>query len=499
MFDFTSLQSGARTGASVMDTDAIGALNKALSAGYGTDVSTLTGGAALRVQSLDTTMQSTIQENDMFKLFNKLPKPKATATVDEWTEQSSVGGFLGGSTNSESGNIAQSTGSYARRVGLVKYLMTQRQVTFVQTLQGAIADSEGIEQQNGALQLLSDANYLSYEGDANVVPTEFDGVYAQIRNAIAAGTLDGTHIIDMQATPLKDVAKLNQAQATVRKFGNFGRSTDLFMSMEMQADFDTNLDPAFRVPLTSVPGGGIMIGSPVRGIRTSGGEVAANDDVFIRSDELMVPWENLYSSQAQAQSAAGLAPSSVTCTVSTNSAQSMFNSTSAGTYYYYVTGINAAGQSQGVVSSQVAVAVGGQVSIAIAAGTQVATSGFVIYRSRVNGGNKINGTLGAADGISDFREMCRIPITGATTTYVDVNRDIPGCGKAYVLNLTSSATAILWRQLLPMLRFNLYPTQSAVIPWAQLLFGYLRISKLRHHVVLKNVLPNSAAWRPFNV
>ena len=68
-----------------------------------------------------------------------------------------------------------------------------------------------------------------------------------------------------------------------------------------------------------------------------------------------------------------------------------------------------------------------------------------------------------------------------------------------MLNMLPGDQAITWRQLLPMLKFPLYPTVSAVIPWAQLLFGYLRITKRRQHGVIKNILPNGATWRPFNV
>jgi hypothetical protein len=50
-----------------------------------------------------------------------------------------------------------------------------------------------------------------------------------------------------------------------------------------------------------------------------------------------------------------------------------------------------------------------------------------------------------------------------------------------------------------MMKFTLYPTVSATIPWAQLLFGYLRMAKRKHHAVIKNILPGSQAWRPFNV
>jgi hypothetical protein len=481
----------ASTGA--MSNSDVEALQKALTAGYGTDVSTLTGGAALRIQSLDHTMQATIQENKHFRLFNKLPKPKAGATVDEWTEMSSVGGFLGGSTNSETGSISTATGSYNRRVGLVKYLMTQRQVSFVQTLQNAITESEAIEYQAGALQLLSDAEYLSFEGDSTVIPTEFDGIYAQMSEGVTTGQVNPDNIIDARGTSLASVAAINKAAATIAAYGNFGTPTDIFMSQLVQADFDTGLDPAFRVPLNDVPGGGIQIGAPVVGIRTTYGSIATNPDVFVRDSDQKQPFELMFASVAQGQ--AGILPSGVAGATAAN-ASSQFTAAQAGNYYYYVTGTNAAGQSVGVVSAQVAVAAGQVVSLTISRSATGNETGYVISRSRQNGGAVVAGSV-AGEG-SDFREMVRIPASGgATTVYVDANQDIPGTTKAFVLNMAPSSTAITWRQLLPMLKFPLYPTNSAVVPWAQLLFGYLRISKRKQHVVIKNVLANSASWRPF--
>jgi len=137
-FNLPELAAGQSTTGEMGGT-ALAELQKALTSGYGTDVSTLTGGGSLRIQSLDKTMQATIQENKHFRLFNELAKTGAGATVDEWTEQSGVGGFLGGSTNTETGIIDESTGTYARRVGLVKYLMTKRQVSLVSTLGNKLA------------------------------------------------------------------------------------------------------------------------------------------------------------------------------------------------------------------------------------------------------------------------------------------------------------------------------------------------------------------------
>lgn len=478
------LAAGQSTTGAVGET-ALAELHKALTAGYGTDVSTLTGGGSLRIQSLDKTMQATIQENKHFKLFNELAKTGAGATVDEWTEQSGVGGFLGGSTNTETGVINESTGSYARRVGLVKYLMTKRQVSLVSTLGNNIANSEAVEQQAGAKQLLTDAEYLSFEGDDAVVPTEFSGIYAQILAGVVAGQVDTSNILDANAQSLNSINLVNQAASQVSRRDNFGTPTHLFMSQQVQADFDTGLDPAFRVSLNNVPNGGISLGSPVVGIRTSWGDIATVNDVFINDGDQTVPFQVTYAALAVANT--GMKPT-LALDASVAATDSNFAAGQAGNYYYLVTGLNAAGQSDGVISAQTAVAAGKKVTLTITRSAGAQETGYAIYRSRLNGTNAP----------SDFRLMTRVACAGATTTYVDINRDIPGTARAYVLNMSAGDHAINWRQLLPMMKFPLYPTNAAVIPWAQLMFGYLRITKRRHHAVIKNVLSNNAKWRPFN-
>ncbi len=462
-----------------MNVEGVAELRKALEAGYGTDVATLTGGGALRIQSLDKTMMATIQENKHFRLFNLIGKGNATATVDEWTEQSGVGGFLGGSTNTESGTIAAATGDYARRTGTVKYLMTRREVTLVQSLQNTIADSEAVEQQNGAKQLLTDAEFLCFEGDSSVVPTEFDGIEVQIESL---GSSD--HVLDAQGASLASVDLINKAAATISGYGNFGTPTHLFMSQLCQSDFDTGLDPAWRVALDNQPNS-IMLGSPVAGIRTSWGNIAAVPDVFIRDEAQQMPFQVGFPALAVANDA--FKPASVTPVATADDASSQFTAGRAGNYYYLVTGINAKGQSTGVISSQVVVAAGKKVVLTIAASVGGTETGYVIYRGRQDGTNAV----------TDFRQMARVAKTGASTVYTDLNRDIPGTSKAYILNCNPGDNAINWRQLLPMLKFALYPTVSAVIPWAQLMFGYLRISKRKHHVVIKNIVPNGAVWKPF--
>lgn len=479
--DFAQMLMGMQGGSGQVGGAELTMLQKALTAGYGTDMSALTGGSAFRIQSLDTTMKATIQENKHFVLFNALAKANAGATVDEWTEQSSIGGFLGGTTNTETGDIADAQGEYARRVALVKFMMTKAEVSLVSTLGRNIVESQAIEAKAAALRLLTDAEYLCYEGDSSIVPTEFDGMDAQIK-----GLNSSDHVIDLEGASLASTADVTRAVQNIVGLGNFGQPTDLFISNKAQADFDNAMDPAARVNLVGMDGkASIDKGSPVAAIRTSWGNIKLNPAVFIRDEESMRPFQILYPAVAAAQ--ASLQPTLAVATNASGGASSKWGASHAGQFYYLVTGVNAKGQSTGVISGAVTVAAGGKNTLTITRSAGAQETGYVIYRSRKNGTNAV----------TDFREMIRIPCAGATTVWDDLNRDLPGATKARVLSMGAGSDAINWRQLLPMTKFPLYPTKAATLPWAQLLFGYLRMAKRKHHVLIKNIVTANQAWKPF--
>lgn len=476
--DLQNVQTASGVVSGEMGQADLAALRKALDAGYGTDVAGLTGGAALRVQSLDHTLQATLADNDHFRLFNALSKGDAGATVDEWTEATDQGGFPGASANGELDPISAAQGEYARRTGQVKYLMTQCQISLVLSLQNAIVEAQATENQMGTLRILRDTEHLLWYGDSRVVPTEFDGVFAQIESL---GSSD--HVLDAEAQSLHGINLVNKAAATIVGIGNFGKPTDLFMSPLCQADFDTALDPAFRVPLPDVGQGGLSLGAPVKGIRTSWGDIKAQPDVFIQDEGVQKPFEVMYPGVAALNA---FVPANL-ATGAAQAVDSKFGATHAGNYYYAVAGVNKAGQSMLLKSAQVAVAAGDAITLTINASAAGSETGYAVFRGRLNG----------TDASDDFRLVARIPRTGAQTVFVDKNRKIPGTSKAAILNMASGYSAINWRKLLPLTKFQLYPTNAAVLPWALLLFGYLRISKRKQHVVIENILPNGAQWRPF--
>lgn len=464
-------------------------LQKALQASsYETDVANLTGGGALGVQSLDTAMKTTIQENEHFVLFNKLQSTSATNIVDEYTRQTGVGGFLGGTTNTQMGVVRAAQGEYSREVGLVKFLMSLRQVGYVLNIGKNIVEATAVEERNGALQLLTDAEYLLFYGNAAASPTQFDGIFRQLDAAIAAGEMPSDCVLSMDGAELDSVEPFSKINVAVSRYGSWGRSTDVFLPNSVQNDLNMGLDPAYR---WSPSGGNTpMIGGHVEGIRLQHGKLTTHMDTFLHDEAhpMVSPFEVNFSAIATANS--GINPVSITAAMASDAA-SMFTATRAGNYYYAVEAIGAGGQgmSQLVKSTQTAVAAGEKVTLTITDSAAASESGYRVFRSKQDGTNTT----------ADFRLWKVVPYGGATTTVVDYNRDIPGTIAVPLLNLGPSADAIGWRQFQPMTKIPLPFGVGGVpvISWFQFLFGYLRITKPKHHGYIKNILPSNALWRPF--
>lgn len=471
--------------------DAVEELKKALQASdYQTDVATLSGGGALGVQSLDTAMKTVVQEQEHFVLFKKLQQTNATNIVDEYVRQNSVGGFLGGSTNTQMGVVRAAQGDYSREIGLVKFLMSLRQVGYVLNIGKNIIDATAAEERNGALQLLTDAEYLLFHGNSAACPTQFDGIFTQLDKEILAGNMSDDHVIDMDGAKLDSVDPFVKLQAAVKRYGSWGTLTDTFLTTGVQGDINMGLDPAFR---WSPQGNNTpLIGAHVDAIRLSGGRLATQEDTFLHDGDFPMakPFELTWPSIATANVA--FKPASVAVDASGSDTASRFTTARAGNYYYAVAAIGGEGQgyTEVVKSSQTAVASGKKAVLTITKSSAGTETGYAIYRSRQNGTNDT----------SDFRLVKVIPkAAGNTTTFTDLNRDIPGSVSIPCLNMAPAADAIGWRQFQPMTKIPLPFGVGGmpVISWFQFLFGYLRITKPKHHGYIKNVVPTNATWQPF--
>ncbi|EMD0638852.1 hypothetical protein VPZ60_004268 [Salmonella enterica] len=477
-------------------------LTKALQASnYTTDVAKLDQGGALGVQSLDTAMKTVIQENEHFVLFNRLAQSNAINIVDEYSRQNSIGGWLGGSTNTQMGVVQAAQGEYKREVGFVKFLMTLRQVGYVLNIGKNIAEPVAVEERNGALQLLTDANYLLYHGNADASPTQYDGVLTMLERERAAGLIPDENVQDLDGKPLDSIEALSKLQTSVASYGSWGNSTDIFLPYSVQHDLNMSLDPAYRW----TPGGQNtpVLGGQVDGIRLTKGVLKTNVDTFIQDETnpMVHPFEvsnpviassltpSLQPAVAAVAAAAGTKGSTFT----------RFTGKRLGTYYYAVAGIDASGKGYSKAQISAAVVIDANnpfAKLTITESSSKAESGYAIYRTK----QLPKGA--AAPAIEEFRlvkVIGRDKNQGATTTeFFDDNTTIPGTIAVPMLNLSAGADAIGWRQFQPMTKIPL-PFGVGGMPvmsWFQFLFGYLRVTKPKHHGYIKNILPRDALWRP---
>lgn len=462
---------------------------KAVTAGYGTDVATFTGGRALQLQSIEESLLATIPQDEDFVIFNMIDSSPATATVDEYVKQTDIGGFPGSTFNSETGDIAEGTGEYDRQALQMKYQMSLRKVTAVQEATKAIVDAIAREKLNGARRLKQDAEYCLIYGDDAVNPVEFPGLITLINRHG-----DSSQIVDVAGGGLSYQAdELQNLAALVRGQGHYGRLTDYFCSQNVQvSEINQRLAPAYRVAANPAAGlAGLEVGMQVNGINAGSNTIIkAHEDIFI--EEGQAPWEARAGALANAVTNAGLTPPTSVTPVAAGSgaggADSKWLTTQAGLYYYGVESTGKPGRSTCVVTTQVTVAQGDAVTLTIVNPSDADVTGFVIHRGRRNGTNAK----------TDLRQAIRIPRqSGANTVFVDKNADVPGTSIVLAMNLKPGEKAVTYRRLLGMSMFKLYPTTQAVYPWAQIMFGALRAGKIEHVVMVKNICPRSQVWRPF--
>lgn len=489
MYDVESLilsPGGDASGAAGGYGDLVGIWNesssfmKALTGSGGTDHAGLTGGAALRRESLEATLLTVVEDLKHLSLWKKTAKSPATALVDEWSRMVSRGGFWeGGGAQAELDAILESTGVYERKTDFVKFLAARRSVGVAaehQAKQG-LGSAIGRETKNGTVELVRTANWLGFFGRADCSPHEYNGLQKILE--------DLGYFTDMRGKPLGGkVEPVQNAAARISGLDHFGELTDYFCSNLVQADLDRTLDPAQRVQMGE-RNTDLRLGAAVNGIHTSYGDILKNTDPFLV--ESLAPWVARGGNFTALIANAGVVPPTSVAAVAAADAASQFTADHAGTFYWAVEAANRSGRCGTLrKTNATVVAAGDKVTLSITEDPTEDGTYYVIYRSRRNGTNQ-NG---------DLREMTRIPRAGTgTTTYVDYNQDIPGTSRMFLVENTEDA--LVFRRFLPMTRFPLYPTNKPEYPWAQLLFLYLRVALPEHHHIIKNILPSGATWNPF--
>ena len=440
------------------------ALNKALGTGeQGAAYGDFNDMSALRPQSLEATLKVVTATTEQIKFWKRIGKKQAFNTVEEFNVMDSMGGnsspfFVeGGLPNEEDSH-------YLRQAQYVKFLGTTRVITHPATLVRSTAgDIVARETTNGTSWLLMQLEKALYFGDSSLDPLAFDGVMTQVKNAVAGKPYANQHVIDMKGQPF-DENTMEDVSAIIAD--NFGRGKlELHLTNQVNKDLSKLImGSSGRQRVMMGQGQEVMLGQPIGGYMANAGPIEFVNNIFLK------PQATVPSASAKGAPAVPTYPS--THVVAGTLAGATIP---AGTYYYFVTAKNSAGESAPVAMGSVAVTLGQAVTLTInrVVGDPPAKS-YKVYR-----GTKST----SADALFAFE----IKDAGAETTQdiIDTNADIPGTHTAMALD-NDSENVLSFKQLAPLMKLPLARI-SAAERFMILLYGMIQVYNPRRIVVFKNI------------
>lgn len=438
-------------------------LAKTITAGFGTDAATFRDVRALQPEDCDDTVVMALEENaDQCKVFRSLKKKRIGSTVHQWNSLDSEGSYKHLSVT-EAGTSRSTQPAFTRHTMEAKYMQSICTISAQALKVRSFIDVYSAAKVAGIHSMIKGIEYTCFQGDSNVVPTEFDGFPAAIRAARNEGgiikSLRGRTIGDVGSNIFEEAS-----QSVYQKGGNIDRAyfppaiapdiKALFKDKLVLLTKDANAGPEGIQAWPSAYGNTIRFFGDDYGMDRY---YDVKGVVLPDGDELERP----------------LAPTSVTASAAASDG-SLFEAVDAGKYMYSVHAVNNRGTSPACkLASEVDVSTGDGVVLTITANSEgPRPTGYIICRSEKGG--------------SETRELCRIKCVGDVTTYKDTNEDLPGTASMILLsppNLGEYQIA----QLEGISTMPLFPTNSAVSIFLLKFYGMLEVRIPRRAYLIKDI------------
>jgi hypothetical protein len=438
-------------------------LTKALEAGAGVDAGSMSGGRALIPESLENTLVNVLWSQDEARLFQRIKKQSIPSPVHQWNKRTAVGAF-DGAWVPEGGSSVEADQTIARVYKQAKYLQTLRKATLQATLSNMIENAMTIEQNAGALWIIRQVEHALFYGNSAYVDEEPDGLLAQIT--------DSDNILDVRGASADSATfetKMSESARVIRD--NYGKGSLMLTSTMVMQDVQTLIRDRIRFGAGNAGAGTAIFNK----FPTPFGELELLDDVFIKEGSDPAP---------SALAGAPVVPTESSAPGTGGTANSQWAAADIGAYFWVVEAINKYGASPEFAMTTFTPAAGNSVTMTV--GHATTATAIKVYRSKKGGP--------AADAKYMRTVAVANPGTDTTTVVLDVNADLPGTSQVFILTMDQLYDAIEFFQFLPMLKFDLYPTNQAVYPFLMLLFGALGLKKQEQHAYIKNVSPSNLGW-----
>lgn len=443
-------------------------LNKALETGgsaYANGVTGQVNGAALQVESLESSLKVLTFTDQHVKMWKKIAKTPAYSTVEEYNQLLSYGSDGGGFL--PEGVLPETQDSeYRRQASFVKFLGTTREVTHPMTLvRSAHGDVIARENQNGIQWLMKKLEHGLFWGNSKLAAPGKEGVQFDGLNTL----IDAENTYDCAGKELKDT-DINYGSQMILE--NYGTPTDFFLPYEVLSEFSQTYFPKERVIMPTA-GQGYQAGLVVNKFQTHGGAVEFNPDLFLQKTKPLSP-------NATGGIKAPTAPASVVVAVNGTEVGAEFGKSGAGTYEYSVTACNrfgesvptAAGSSVAITSSELGKGI--EVKITNATAMVSEPEYFRIYRTEKDGKTKYCIAEVPAANVS----------AGGVTTFLDKNETMPNTYTAFMGEFTPEVLA--FKQLAPIMKMDLALLGPAY-RWMILIYGVPQLYAPKKWMKFKNI------------
>lgn len=438
-------------------------LSKAFTTGTGITPDTQQNAAALRREFLDDEVKMLAFDNSDFTIYPMINKQGVNNTVIKYAVFNQHGRTGHSRFVREVGVASINDPNIRQKTVQMKFLSDTKQQSIAAGLVNNIADPMTILTEDAISVIAKSIEWAIFYGDAALssdvdqqAGIEFDGLHKLIDQ--------NTNVLDLRGATLTE-AILNKAAVIVGK--GYGKATDAFMPIGVQADFTNNLLDRQRVIQPS-QAGGFSTGFAITQFLSSRGPITLHGSTIMENDNVLVE-------DRLPQQNAPLPPQGVVATVLTGQA-GKFRAEDLGAQSYKVVVFSDEAESvaSAAVNATVANATDG-VSLAITLQPmyQAQPQFVAIYRKGKETGH--------------YFLIARIPASQAVSnviTFVDKNEIIPETTDVFVGEMSPQVLSLL--ELLPMMRLPL-AQMNATVTFTVLWYGALALYAPKKWVRIKNV------------
>jgi hypothetical protein len=440
-------------------------LSKTFTTGYGMTPDSQQDAAALRREFLDDEVKMLAFDNSDFTIYPAIAKQQVNSTVVKYAVFNQHGRTGHSRFVREVGVASINDPNIRQKTVQMKFLSDTKQQSIAAGLVNNIADPMTILTEDAIAVIAKSIEWAIFYGDAALTNEtdeqagiEFDGLHKLIDQK--------TNVMDLRGRTMTE-ADLNKAAVVVGK--GYGKATDAFMPIGVQADFTNSLLNRQMVIQPAAGQGGVATGFSVTQFLSARGTINLHGSTIMENDNVLV--ENRLP-----QANAPMPPQSVTAAVRTG-AGGLFRSEDLKDQSYKV--VVYSDEAESVASEEVVAAVANDtdavdLTIQLQPMYQAQPQFVAIYRKGAETGH--------------YFQIARIPASKMNENnqivFTDKNQIIPETTDVFVGELTPQVLSLL--ELLPMMRLPL-AQMNATVTFTVLWYGALALYAPKKWVRIKNV------------